>query len=59
SWSEPNFMNALDASRLPEERSVIVDSFYQRYQDHVAADPAGHAMDYVHIYLTCRKEDLA
>ena len=56
SWSEPNFVNALDASRLPEERSAIVDAFYQRYHDHVAADPVGHAMDYVHIYLTCRKD---
>ena len=55
SWSEPNFANALDAARPAEERAALVDAFYQRYQDEVAISPDGHAMDYVHIYLICRK----
>jgi len=56
SWSEPNFVNALGDDRTAEEKSALVDAFYQRYQDEVAANPQGHAMDYVHIYLICRKE---
>ena len=56
SWSEPTFVNGLSSERTDEERSNIVDTFYQRYEDKVAASPAGHAMDYVHIYLVCRKE---
>ena len=56
SWSEPTFVNGLNPKRPAQEKSAIIDTFYQRYQDHVAADPNGHAMDYVHIYLVCRKE---
>lgn len=55
SWSEPTFANGLDSNRPPQERADIIDTFYRRYQDRVAADPTGHAMDYVHIYLICRK----
>ncbi len=32
-----------------------MDAFYGRYQARVAASPKGHAMDYVHAYLVCRK----
>jgi hypothetical protein len=38
------------------ERQAIMDEFYGRYQARVAAAPQGHAMDYVHAYLVCRKE---
>jgi hypothetical protein len=55
SWSETVFANALDASRSPEERAAIVDLFYQRYEDLVAEQPDGHAMDYVHCYLAIEK----
>lgn len=55
SWSETVFSNALDPARPAEERAALVDEFYQRYEDEVAADPDGHAMDYVHIYLTMEK----
>lgn len=55
SWSEPTFVNGLDAARAPEEKAAIIDEFYGRYQAMVAASPDGHAMDYVHIYLVCRK----
>jgi indole-3-acetate O-methyltransferase len=55
SWSETVFATALDTSRPAEERHAIVDAFYQRYEDLVAADPDGHAMDYVHCYLAIEK----
>ena len=55
SWSEPTFANGLDLSRPAEERTRIIDTFYGRYQDRVAANPEGHAMDYVHIYMVCSK----
>ena len=55
SWSETVFANALDTDRSAKERADIVDQFYQRYEDMVAADPDGHAMDYVHSYLAIEK----
>ena len=55
SWSETVFANALDASRPDDERSALVDLFYQRYEDLVAEKPDGHAMDYVHCYLAIEK----
>jgi hypothetical protein len=56
SWSEPVFANGLSASRAPEEKASIIDEFYSRYEERVAASPEGHGMDYVHIYLVIRKE---
>ena len=35
--------------------AVLVDMFYDRYAQRVAASPDGHGMDYVHCYLICRK----
>lgn len=58
SWSETVFSTALDP-RPPAEAQAIVDDFYQAYEDEVAADPAGHAMDYVHIVLVVEKVGLA
>lgn len=55
SWSETVFLNALDTSRGDEERAKLIDKFYQRYEDRVAADPDGHAMDYVHCYIAIEK----
>ena len=55
SWSEPTFMSGLSATRPEAERAAIIDGFYGRYKAMVAAEPEGHAMDYVHIYLVCRK----
>lgn len=55
SWSETVFANALDTARPASERAAIVDRFYQAYEDMVAADPDGHAMDYVHSYLAIEK----
>lgn len=55
SWSETVFANALDTSRPADDRAAIVDLFYQRYEDRVAENPDGHAMDYVHCYLAIEK----
>ena len=55
SWSETVFANGLSMDRPADERAAIVDAFYQRYEDMVAADPTGHAMDYVHCYLAIEK----
>ena len=55
SWSETVFLNALSPDRPDTERRALVDAFYQRYEDMVAADPDGHAMDYVHCYLAIEK----
>ncbi|MEL7174263.1 MAG: SAM-dependent methyltransferase, partial [Pseudomonadota bacterium] len=55
SWSETVFANALSPARSAAERTALVDAFYQRYEDDVAAAPDGHAMDYVHIYLAIEK----
>ncbi|MEM7684839.1 MAG: SAM-dependent methyltransferase [Pseudomonadota bacterium] len=55
SWSETVFANALSTDRAPEERAEIVDAFYQRYEDMVADNPDGHAMDYIHSYLAIEK----
>ena len=56
SWSEPTFVNGLSPHRSAEERAQIIDMFYDRYRQKVAASPHGHAMDYVHIYLVCSKQ---
>jgi len=54
SWSETVFTTALD-QRAPDEAMAIVDAFYQAYEDDVAANPDGHAMDYVHLVLDIEK----
>ena len=55
SWSESVFMAGLDGGRPLEERQDIVDRFYDGYEERVRQTPAGHGMDYVHIYLVCSK----
>jgi hypothetical protein len=55
SWSEPVFLAGLSTERATTERAKIVDDFYLRYQNLVENAPNGHAMDYVHCYMICRK----
>ncbi len=55
SWSETVFANALDAARPAQERAELVDEFYGRYENLVADNPDGHAMDYIHCYLAIEK----
>ena len=55
SWSETVFRTALD-SRPEAEIQTLVDAFYGAYERQVAADPNGHAMDYIHILMTIEKQ---
>lgn len=57
SWTESTFFGALSADRPIDERRDIVDDFYAGYQAEVAADPAGHGMDYVHCFMVISKTD--
>ena len=54
SWSETVFLSAL-SSRSPAEAQAIVDEFYQSYEAEVAANPEGHAMDYIHAIMVIEK----
>ena len=54
SWSETVFTTALEG-RPKDAAMAIVDRFYQAYEDEVAANPDGHAMDYVHLVVECEK----
>ena len=54
SWSETVFLSAL-SSRPPAEAQSIVDEFYQSYEAEVAANPEGHAMDYIHAIMVIEK----
>lgn len=56
SWSEPTFAAGLAPNRPIPERARILDTFYRRYEELVAAAPEGHGMDYIHVHLVCRKE---
>lgn len=56
SWSEPTFAAGLSPARAPAQRMAILDEFYGRYERTVAAAPEGHGMDYIHIFLICRKD---
>jgi SAM-dependent methyltransferase len=55
SWSETVFLNALNSDRPTEEKADLIDHYYQQYEDLVARNPTGHAMDYVHCYLAIEK----
>ena len=55
SWSESVFRTAL-ASRPEAEIQALLDAFYDDYEQQVAADPSGHAMDYIHILMAIEKQ---
>ena len=55
SWSETVFRTAL-ASRPEAEIQALLDAFYDDYEQQVAADPSGHAMDYIHILMAIEKQ---
>ena len=58
SWSAATFRNGLSADRSEAERDQIIDNFYGTYQTMVGEAPEGHAMDYVHVYLTIAKAEV-
>ena len=55
SWSETVFSSALDSDRSHEEKAAIIDAFYGSYEAEVAANPDGHAMDYIHAIMEIEK----
>jgi len=55
SWAEHTFAAGLSPDRPIEERVAILDRYFDTYEERVRANPQGHGMDYVHIYLVCSK----
>lgn len=55
SWNESVFAGGLNNSRSEEERREIIENYYDTYRQQVTSDPTGHAMDYVHAYMTIEK----
>ena len=55
SWSAATFRSGLSTDRTEAERDQIIDDFYGTYESMVREAPDGHAMDYVHVYLTIAK----
>ncbi len=55
SWTESTFLGALAAERPEAERRAIVDAYYDRYEAAVRDRPEGHAMDYVHAFMSVAK----
>ncbi len=54
-WSETVFVNALDEARPLSQRQAIVDRYFESFVDLVRADPAPHAMDYIHECMVMEK----
>lgn len=55
SWTESTFHQALLPDRPAEQRSSIIKLFYDTYEARVRDNPEGHAMDYVHAFMTIAK----
>ena len=56
SWTESTFYGGLSAERPADERQAIIEAYYGRYEEQVREAPEGHGMDYVHAFMTARKE---
>jgi len=54
-WNESIYLAGLSSKRPIEERREIIENYYGTYQSMVAENPDGHAMDYVHAYMTIGK----
>jgi hypothetical protein len=57
SWTESTFLAALSPNRPLKERQDVINRYYNAYERLVRENPAGHGMDYVHIYLTIAKTE--
>ena len=44
-----------DQLRKVDDIDKIVNKFYKSYQDEIAMNPEGHAMDYIHIIMDIEK----
>ncbi|XP_014668753.1 PREDICTED: uncharacterized protein LOC106810016 [Priapulus caudatus] len=54
-WGNSMLQSGLSDSRTPEEKTNIVDSFFQSYEDEVTRCPSDHAKSFVHAYMHIRK----
>lgn len=54
-WNESIFHAGLSTTRRADERREIIENYYGTYQKMVEDRPEGHAMDYVHAYMTIGK----
>jgi len=55
-WSNSTFVSgAVACGHSKAEADSLVDEMFRRYEARVAADPANHAMDYVHSYFHAAK----
>lgn len=57
SWNESIYFGGLSTERSDEARRNLIERYYSTYEARVAANPEGHAMDYVHAYITISKID--
>ena len=55
SWNESIYFNGLSADRPHEERSRLIEDYYETYRKQVQSSPEGHGMDYVHAYTVISK----
>ena len=55
SWSETVFRSAL-SSRSQDIQNQIIETLYYNYENEIAENPEGHAMDYIHIIMEIEKE---
>ena len=55
SWNESTFLGGLSNDRSIEERSEIIEGYYNTYEQQVAEQPDSHGMGYVHAYMTIEK----
>lgn len=55
SWNESTYFAGLSNDRPLAERQTIIERFYGTYEERVADQPEGHAMDYVHAYIVVSK----
>ena len=56
-WSNSTFVaGAIAAGASASDAAALADEMFKRYEARVAANPADHAMDYVHSYLHIAKD---
>ena len=55
SWSETVFRSAL-SSRSQHIQNQVIETLYNNYENEIAENPEGHAMDYIHIIMEIEKE---
>jgi len=54
-WSNHSIFAGLSEARPEDERRKIVDEFYQKYEDRIAANPDDHSLDIVHAVIVVEK----